>query len=134
MLFSVPNKKGKKKHGVPALVDVDDFVAIFDLECALVVSLATHVTSSRAWFIDSGTSCHMTGVREHFTSLLEDDVDLTVVLGDNSKVNAAGVGTISFSRELLPLLKVTYVLYVSGLKKSLISISSLEDRGFEVLF
>ena len=56
-----PNKKGKKKQGVEASTDVDDFAAMFDSECALVVSLATHITSSLAWFIDNVTSCHMTG-------------------------------------------------------------------------
>eukprot|EP00253_Pinus_taeda_P032489 PITA_32489 len=91
-----PNKKGKMKQGVAASVDVDDFATIFDSECALVASLATHVTSSHAWFIDSGASYNMTGDREHFTSLLEDDVDLEVVHGDNSKVKATGMGTVSF--------------------------------------
>ena len=43
-----PNKKGKKRQGVAASADVDGFVAMFDSECVLVVSLATHVTSSRA--------------------------------------------------------------------------------------
>ena len=61
-----------------------------------MVSLATHVTSSHAWLIDSGDSCHKIGVREDFTSLLEDDIDLEVVLGDNFEVKAIGMGTISF--------------------------------------
>lgn len=129
-----PNKKDRKKQGVATSTDVDDFVAMFGSECALVVSLATHVTSSCAWFIDSGVSCHMTRVREHFTSLVEDDIDLEVVLSVNSKVKATGMGIVSFQRESSPPLKVTNVVYVLGLKKSLISVSSLEDRGYEVLF
>lgn len=128
------NKKGKKKQGFAAIADVDEFATMFDSECALVVSLANQVTSSCAWFIDNGASCHMTGVREHFTSLLEDDIDLEVVLGNNSNVKAAGMGTISFQRESLPPLKVMYVLHVPQLKKSLISISTLEDRWYEVPF
>jgi len=75
----------------------------------------------------------MIGVSEHFTSLLEDDIDLEVVLGDNSKVRATRVVTVSFQRESLPL-KVTDVFYVPGLKKNLISVSSLEDKGYEVVF
>ena len=98
------------------------------------MTLATHVTSSRAWFIDSGASCHMIIVRENFTSLLEDYIYLEVVLGDNSKVKEKDMGTISFQRELSPPLRVTNVLYVPGLKKSLILVSSLEDSGYEVLF
>lgn len=76
----------------------------------------------------------MTKVREHFMSLLEDDIDLEVVLRHNSKVKAEGVETVLFQKESSLPLKVTNVLYVLGLKKILISISSLEDRGFEVLF
>ena len=57
-----------------------------------------------------------------------------MVLGDDRTVSAAGVGTVSFQRESLPPLKLTEVLYVPGLKKSLVSVSSIEDRGFEVLF
>jgi len=44
------------------------------------------------------------------------------------------MGTISFQREPSPPLKVANVLYVPWLKKSLISVSSLEDMGYEVLF
>lgn len=129
-----PNKKGKKEQRFLASANVDDFVAMFDSECALVVSLATRATSSRAWFIDSGASYHMTEVREHFTNHLEDDIGLEVVLGDNSKVEATGMGAVSFHRESSPHLKVTNVLYVPGLKKSLMSVSSLEVKGHEVLF
>ena len=82
-----------------------------------MVSLATHVTSSRACFIESGVSYHMTGVREHFTSLLEDDIDLEVVLRDNSKFKAEGMETVSFQRESLPPLKVTDNLYVPGRRR-----------------
>jgi len=59
---------------------------------------------------------------------------LEVPLGDKSKVKEKGMGTISFQRELSPPLRVTNVLYVPGLKKSLILVSSLEDSGYEVLF
>jgi len=134
MLFSIPTRRVRRNKELVVSADVDDFAAMFDSECALVVILATHVTSSHAWFIDSGASCHMTGVREHFTNLLEDEIDLEVVLGDNSKIKAAGMGTISFQRESPPPLRVTNVLYVVGLKKSLILVSSLEDKGYEVLF
>lgn len=76
----------------------------------------------------------MTGVREHLTSLTKDDIDLEVVLGDKSKVKATGVGIVSFQRESSPPLKVTKFLYVPRLKKNLISVSSIEDKGYVVVF
>ena len=44
------------------------------------------------------------------------------------------VGTISFQRESLPPLAVSDVLYVPGLKKNLIFVSTIEDKGYEVTF
>ena len=75
----------------------------------------------------------MIGVREFFIDLTEIG-DLEVVLGDDSMVKAVGGRTISFQRESLPPMLLRDVLYVSGLKKNLVSISTIEDRGYEVLF
>ncbi|WP_438938676.1 hypothetical protein, partial [Actinobacillus pleuropneumoniae] len=43
------------------------------------------------------------------------------------------MGTVTFQRESKPPLKVSEVFYVPGMK-NLISVSALEDRGYEVLF
>ena len=75
----------------------------------------------------------MTGVREYFSELSESDTDVEVVLGDDRVVRAVGVGTLTFQRESKPPLKVTEVLYVPGMRKNLISVSALEDKGYEVL-
>jgi hypothetical protein len=56
------------------------------------------------------------------------------VLGDDRVVKAVGTGTISFQRESLPPMLLREVLYVLGLKKNLISVSAIEERGDEVLF
>jgi hypothetical protein len=49
-------------------------------------------------------------------------------------VKAVGSGKISFQRESLPPMLLREVLYVPGLKKNLISVSSIEERGYEVFF
>jgi hypothetical protein len=85
------------------------------------------------WYIDSGASRHITGVREHLTNLTQIG-DLEVVLGDDRVVKAVGSGTVSFQRESLPPMLLRNVLYVPGLKKNLISVSTIEERGYEVLF
>jgi hypothetical protein len=46
----------------------------------------------------------------------------------------AGCGTVSFRREALPPVTLTETLYVLGLKKHLVSVSTIEDKGYEVLF
>ena len=76
----------------------------------------------------------MTGARDHFTKFSEKTLNLEVVFGDEQIVRAVGVGTISFQRESLPPLEVSEVLYVPGLKKNLILVSTIEDKGYEVTF
>jgi hypothetical protein len=50
------------------------------------------------------------------------------------EVKAVGSGTVSFQRESLPPMTLTEVLYVPGLKKNLVSVSTIEEKGYEVLF
>eukprot|EP00253_Pinus_taeda_P005507 PITA_05507 len=83
---------------------------------------------------NSGGKGKLKGVREYFSELSESGTDIEVVLGDDRVVRAGGVGTLTFQRESKPPLKVTGVLYVPGMRKNLIFISALEDRGYEILF
>eukprot|EP00253_Pinus_taeda_P034296 PITA_34296 len=149
-----PEKKKKKgkDQSLVASAEVEDFAGCFDWEFAFTTcesssarSPATQVqrehafpsiseASSGIWYVDSGASRHMTRVREYFSGISESGTDIEVVLGDDRVVRAVGVGTLTFQRESKPPLKVTNVLYVPGMRKNLISISALEDRGYEVLF
>jgi hypothetical protein len=49
-------------------------------------------------------------------------------------VKEVGSGTVSFQRESQPPMLLRDVLYVYGLKKKLISVSNIEERGYEVFF
>jgi hypothetical protein len=69
----------------------------------------------------------MTGVREHFSDLRGTEVRIDISLGDDRVVTVAGIGIVSFSRENLPPISF-------GMKKNLISVSTLQDRGFEFSF
>jgi hypothetical protein len=55
---------------------------------SLLVNLSTVETPSSVWYIDSGASNHMSGVREHFTDLTESGIKLDIVLGNNTIVKA----------------------------------------------
>ena len=48
------------------------------------------------WYIDIGASSHMTGAREMFSELSQSEIDVEVVLGDDTVVRAVGRGTITF--------------------------------------
>jgi hypothetical protein len=112
---------------------VEEFTHRFEKESSSLVCLSSRVSSTNIWCNDSGASHHMTGVREYFTDLTEIGY-LEVVLGDDSVVKSVSSGTVSFQRESLPPMLLRDVLYVSGLKKNLVSVSTIEDRGYEVLF
>jgi hypothetical protein len=57
-----------------------------------------------------------------------------VELGDDAKYAVKGEGTILFQLESGGSLEAQDVLYVPGLKKNLLSVSVMEDRGFVVMF
>jgi hypothetical protein len=61
-----PNKKKKQTAASAA---VEEFSTKFDKESSLVVCLSTRTTHSDMWYINSGASRHMTGVRDHLTDL-----------------------------------------------------------------
>jgi hypothetical protein len=97
--------------------------------CCLIVE-----SPSLIWYIDNGASHHMSSFREHFTDLRDLEIKLEIVLGDDTIVRADGCGIVSFQRKLRPSLVFRDVLYVPRLKKKLISVSSIPDKGFEVSF
>jgi hypothetical protein len=76
----------------------------------------------------------MTGVREHFIDLRDPKVKREIVLGDDTIVKVVGHGTVTFQRDTMPPISFRDVLYVPGLKKNLISASTLQNRGLEVYF
>jgi hypothetical protein len=129
-----PNRK-KNKGGTAVTAEEVDFPTQFQRECAFHVCCSSSVEySPDIWYIDSGASSHMTGIREHFSDLRDPFVRMDISLGDDRIVTVAGIGTVSFRREDLPPLSFTDVLFVPGMKKNLISVSTLQDRGLEVLF
>jgi hypothetical protein len=125
-----PNKKKKQ---TTASTEVEEFSTKFDKEFSLIACLSSRTTTPDTWYIDSGASRHMTTVHEHLTDLTQCG-DVEVVLGDDQEVKVAGCGTVSFRRESLPPMTLTEVLYVLGLKKNLVSVSTIEEKGYEILF
>jgi hypothetical protein len=120
-----PNKKRKQ---IAASTKVEEFSTKFNKDFSLVVCLSTRATHSSVWYIDSGASRHMTGVRGYLTNLTQIG-DLEVALRDDQVVKAVSSGTVSFQKESQPPMLLRDVLYVPGLKKNLISVSTIEKGG-----
>jgi hypothetical protein len=66
--------------------------------------------------------------------LKEEEMDLVIEMGNNAKCRATSHGAVTFQRESEKPLMVRDVLYVLGMTKNLISVSTLEDRGYVVSF
>jgi hypothetical protein len=64
--------------------------------------------------------------------LIDNDVNIHVQLGDYSKYEMKGEGTIMFHLELGGLLDAQYVVYVPGLKKNFLLDLAMEDKGIFV--
>lgn len=74
------------------------------------------------------------GNKKNFSKLSERDMQLNIEMGDDGKYQVEGIGTIRFERESGNPLYLRDVLYVPGLRKNLVSVSTLEDKGYGITF
>ena len=88
-----------------ASADVEDFASTFERELSLIACLSACSGSSSDWYIDSGASAHMIGVREVFFEITEQGIDVEVEFGDDMVVRVVGRGIVVFQRESRPLLR-----------------------------
>jgi hypothetical protein len=75
---------------------MNKFVAKFKKDFLLVSCLSINTILRYAWYVNSGSSRHMTLTRQLFSSLKKHDLGVHVELGDDAKYLVAGVGTIPF--------------------------------------
>ena len=98
---------------------------------ALTCSFTDCATS---WLVDSGASRNMTGNCGALTSYRKKKFTTQVELGDDSTYKIEGVGSTSLQLDSGTVLHIDDVLYVPSLKKNLLSVAGLEDKGYRVLF
>ena len=90
--------------------------------------------NKETWLVDSGASKHMKGYRYTLTDLTEHKSSIEFEMGDETSYSIQGIGSNSFRLDSGTDMKITEILYVLGIKKNLLSISNLEDKGFWVTF
>lgn len=86
------------------------------------------------WLIDSGASRHFTGYKKALSNFVEKKTNMEIILGDNATYPMKGIGTVTLHLNQCQTLHLQEVLYVPDLKKNLVSISTMEDKGFKVTF
>ena len=57
-----------------------------------------------------------------------------IEMGEDGRYSAIRIGTITFQRESSKPFQLKYVMHVPGLKKNLVSVAMLEDKGYDVVF
>jgi hypothetical protein len=123
-------KKNKKVVGAAA---GEALPSQFELDFSLIACIASSALGS-VWYLDSGTSFHMTGDKELFSDLEEKDLKMHIKMGDDGRYSATRIGNITFQRESGKPFQLKYVMHVPGLKKNLVSVAMLKDRGYDVVF
>jgi hypothetical protein len=101
----------------------------------LILALSRSVTPREdTWLIDSGASKHMTGQINILSCISEKKFSHKVTLGDDYQYHIKGVGESNHKLNSGNSLKMKDILYVLALKKNLLSISSLQKKGFRFSF
>ena len=83
---------------------------------------------NNTWIIDSGASKHMTEKKQNLSRLEETKSPQKVSLGYDYQYPIKGIGESRYKLESRTFMKMKEVLYVPGLKKNLLSISTLNKK------
>ena len=76
----------------------------------------------------------MTGFKESFEKLSEHNSPHKVKLGDDYQHPIKGSGESSYKLDSGKSMKMKHLLFVPGLKKNILSISTLDAKGIRVAF
>eukprot|EP00253_Pinus_taeda_P033619 PITA_33619 len=126
-----PQKKSKK--GSLEGSEGEALASKFELDFTLIACMASSMMGC-GWFLDNGASFHMTNDKSLFSTLEEKDLQILIEMGNEEKYIVSSVGTIVFQREHGACITLTNVKYVPRLKKNLVSIVMLEEKGYDVVF
>src|SRR5215216_7903139 len=107
--------------------DLDESMRHF----GLMANLRGYMAGGKEWVLDSGCTDHMTGDKDMFRELAENnDPRKYVTFGDNSKGKVVGLGKVAISHDI----SIQNVMLVESLGYNLLSLSRLANFGFNVLF
>ena len=126
-----PQKKKNKQAA--GSVAGEALASQFELDFSLIACLVSSMMGS-VWFLDSGAYFHMTRDKYLSTDMDEKDMGVHIEMGDDGRYSATGIGTISFEREFGKPFVLKEVMHVPGLKKNLIFVAMLEEKGYDVVF
>jgi hypothetical protein len=132
------NRRNNKRHHAHATEDEEPPNKLTKEEIeeyVLFSALCGYVTPGEdTWLRYSGASKHMIGQKDTLSSFIEKEFPQKVSLGDDYQYPKKGMGEATYKLDSGTSMRMKDVLYVPGLKKNLLSISSLDKKGFRVAF
>lgn len=128
--YECPKKKAKELKSNFAETS-DDAYAREEVLLMAYVADEGGASDKEAWFLDSGCSNHMCGKQELFSSL-DEGFRKSIKLGNNSKLDVMGKGTIRMHVGAIVQV-ISEVFYVPALKNNLLSIGQLQEKGLAIL-
>ncbi|KAG8496686.1 hypothetical protein CXB51_007936 [Gossypium anomalum] len=118
------NQKGKQPEN-SGEADVVEYYS----DGELLVASVNDSKVSEEWILDSGCTFHMSPNRDWFTTY-ETVSEGVVLMGNNASCKIAGVGTIKVKMFDGVVRTLSDVRYVPELKRNLISLSTLDSKGY----
>eukprot|EP00253_Pinus_taeda_P018416 PITA_18416 len=103
-----PQKKSRK--GSSKGLDGEALASQFELDFFLIACMVSSMVGC-VWYMNSGASFHMTNNNNIFSTLEEKDLQMRIEMGNDGKYHVLG----------------------EGLKKNLVSVAMLEDKGYDVV-
>ncbi|GJU65558.1 retrovirus-related pol polyprotein from transposon TNT 1-94 [Tanacetum coccineum] len=101
-----------------------------DEESDLSLATSSSKNASEIWLLDSVCSHHITPHREWFSNF-EEHVEVVYTV-DETPLTTHGIGSVRLQNEDGTIVTLKGVRYSPKLKKNLISVGTLESKGFEV--
>ncbi|KAG8479138.1 hypothetical protein CXB51_029778 [Gossypium anomalum] len=118
------NQKGKQPENSGEADVVEDYS-----DGELLVASVNDSKVSEEWILDSGCTFHMSPNRDWFTTY-EIVSECVVLIGNNTSCKIAGVGTIKVKMFDGVVRTLSDVRHVPELKRNLISLSTLDSKGY----
>jgi hypothetical protein len=117
--------------------DIDEPTNFDSHDLRLFVSnaaLSAEMDDSDAWFVDSGASIHRTCNKNWYANFKETQNGASIYLGDDRAHQIKGYGDIPVTLSNGTVHHIRNVVYVLGIKKNLISLSTNTDQNLKVEF
>lgn len=98
------------------------------------VVLSTKTDDDNVWFINYGASIHMTCKNEWFDTYHENNSDTHIYLRGNKSHEVKGYGDVCVTLPNGHVRQIKNVMYFTGIKKNLISVSTIANPNLKVEF